>query len=257
MSDTSLLIETPENLTLEADIAGFGSRCMAALFDYTIILFAEFVLLLIARDTLQLPRENSPAVNFALVVLAQFIIFFAYHLVFEFFWNGQTPGKRRLHVRVVRQDGLPVTPTATVIRNFVRLFDFLPIFYGVGFIALFVTKRTQRLGDLAAGTIVIREHPQVTLTTIQEDQKVHYVRIMRTEPVPQYIQIDLLSEEDRAAVSDYLRRRTTMAMREPVAGMLAKRVAVKMGLTPSENELASLHYTETLLEYVARAFELR
>jgi uncharacterized RDD family membrane protein YckC len=249
----SLSIDTPENVLLEAELAGFGSRCIAALIDYLIliaILVAFFCLA--SRSLINLsPRDSSLAIG--LFILVQFIIISFYHLIFEFLWNGQTPGKRRLGIRVVQTNGMPISARAILVRNFVRLFDFLPLAYGVGLLVMFATKNTQRLGDLAAGTIVVRERPRLNLETIREDLKVNYQFISRYDLVPPNIQVDTLDTEDRRTVVNYLQRRPQLQNREYVAVLVAKQIAAKMGIP---GEVTSLKRAETFLEFVARAFEL-
>lgn len=168
-----LSIDTPENIMLDAEIAGFGSRFVAALIDYTVIaLMLVGVTWLFAQS--QVRDRNATLTTFfpPLYYVVIFLITWGYHLIFELVWNGQTPGKRRASIRVIQSNGLPVTVSAILIRNIIRLFDFLPFFYGLGLVMLFATRRTQRLGDLAARTVVMREQRQVTLLNIKEDMRI-------------------------------------------------------------------------------------
>src|SRR4029078_5649079 len=80
-----------------------------------------------------------------------------YYMVFEILWNGQTPGKRLVGVRVMRENGYPIRPVDAVIRNLVRIVDWLPATYGIGVLTMLLNKRSKRLGDFASGTIVVRE----------------------------------------------------------------------------------------------------
>ena len=190
-----LSIDTPENILLNAEIAGFGSRFVAALMDYIIIfilLFGVTWLFSQAQGSNRFATPFYPPLYYVVV----FLITWGYHLIFELVWNGQTPGKRRAGIRVIQANGLPVTVSGILIRNIVRLFDFLPLGYGVGLIMLFATKRTQRLGDLAARTAVIREQREVTLQTIKEDMRVEYRYVKPIEPIPYQIQVDRLTQED-------------------------------------------------------------
>ncbi|MBN1283997.1 MAG: RDD family protein [Anaerolineae bacterium] len=256
MSDdiNSLFIDTPENVMLEAEIAGFGSRCMAAVIDYFIL----FVLMIAFSIFFSRAAINSPLsgdVLVAIFVLLQFLLVTFYHLFFEFVWNGQTPGKRRLGIRVVQANGMPLNTGGALIRNLVRLFDFLPLFYGIGLVALFVTKRTQRLGDLAARTIVIRERKQLTLQTVQEDYTVVYWYLSRYDPLPPYIDISALTGDDRRKVVDFLQRRAELDRnRDQIARMLAEQIAARMQLDRSAIRLTLR--AELFLEQVAHAFEL-
>jgi uncharacterized RDD family membrane protein YckC len=251
--DESIYIETPESVTLEADIAGFGSRVLAAFVDYLIIFAVLTVFFCIASDSIR--SADDPGLTAAIAILILFAIFTFYHLVFELAWNGQTPGKRALKLRVVQASGMPVTVNGVLIRNLVRVFDFFPAFYGVGLISMFVTTHTQRLGDLAARTIVIHERSQLDLAEVREDYHVRYTLILRNQELPDYIKVHLLTEQDRRTVVSYLQRRDEMSGREPIAAMLAGRIAEAMGIH-DPIRFYSLGRAEEFLEQVARAFEL-
>jgi uncharacterized RDD family membrane protein YckC len=259
LSDYSddLLIDTPENVLLNAEIAGFGSRCMAALIDYTILIIVlVMVTLLFARAAVS--RQSDDTWTLAVFALIQFGIITFYHLFFEFLWNGQSPGKRLLGLRVIQANGMPMTTSGVIIRNLVRLFDFLPVCYGIGLIVLFVTKHTQRLGDLAASTIVIRDRQQIKLDSLKEDFSVQYQHISRSAPVPNGIQqsIGALNENDRREVVSFLRRRQEMRHSAYVVGLLAQRIAARMAIPDAAGSLQKPELAEVFLERVARAFEI-
>lgn len=250
-----LQIDTPENVLIDADIAGFGTRCVASIIDYLIIGGIVLVIVIIYTTTLA-ARISNQTLGTGLLILFIFMLTTFYHLFFEFLWNGQTPGKRRLNLRVVQMDGLPLTTNAALVRNLVRLFDFFPVLYGVGLIAMFASKNTQRLGDMAAGTIVIRERPQLTLETVKENWFVEYEHISRYDPIPPQIDIARLTENDRRDVVSYLRRRAQLINRGQLAGMLATGIAEKMIDSQISTDLRLPVRAETFLEYVARAFEV-
>ncbi len=90
-----------------------------------------------------------------------FLIFAGYFILFEWLWNGQTPGKRLLKLRVIREDGRPITLWEAMARNLLRIFDAIPGFvlpvYSIGLISIFLSRRDQRIGDMFAGTVVVRE----------------------------------------------------------------------------------------------------
>lgn len=253
---SKLSIDTPENIVLDAEIAGFGSRCIAAIIDYTILLLLLIVSAVLFTQSVS-PRDRDETGFAALLVLIQFSLISFYHLIFELIWNGQTPGKRRAGIRVVQSNGLPVTVSGVLIRNLVRLFDFLPFFYGVGLIVLFATKNTQRLGDLAARTIVIRERRQLTLNTLKENLTVNYWHVKPIDPIPHYVQIDRLTDADRRTVVDFLQRRAEMRSYEGIAQMLAQNLARKMeDETLVQNMRHSPKQAGLFLEQIARAFEI-
>jgi uncharacterized RDD family membrane protein YckC len=148
----TLRIATPEGVSLELPLAGVGSRFVALLVDTLLqsLAFAALIVVLVIADAGGFSAD-------AVVAVAAFALLFGYHLTFELAAAGRTPGKRWSSLRVVCDDGSPVTFRASALRNLVRLVDFLPGLYLVGTIAIFATRHNQRLGDLAAGTIVVRE----------------------------------------------------------------------------------------------------
>jgi uncharacterized membrane protein SpoIIM required for sporulation/uncharacterized RDD family membrane protein YckC len=156
-------IETPELVTFSYTIAGVGSRVAAALIDYFLCLLL-FIALLIGVAFLGAGRlvsfggTSSEAWALAGVVLGQFFILWGYYVTWEGLADGQTPGKRALRLRVVSDGGYSVSFAGSAIRNLVRIVDMQPVFtYGVGIGSILVTKQGKRLGDLAAGTLVVRE----------------------------------------------------------------------------------------------------
>jgi uncharacterized membrane protein SpoIIM required for sporulation len=157
-------VETPELVVLTYSIAGIGSRVVAALLDL-LICFATMAALAIATVVLELPMRigsgpfgRGGSWLIAFLVLAQFAVLWGYYVLFEGLRDGQTPGKRIFHLRVVREGGYSVTFGASALRNLVRVLDLQPGFlYLVGLGSMLATKRGRRLGDLVAGTIVVRE----------------------------------------------------------------------------------------------------
>jgi uncharacterized RDD family membrane protein YckC len=147
-------IVNPEAVPLSLDLAGLGSRMIALIID---LLIQTAVLLPMGIAVAAAGGQGSTALTIALIVTF-FVVWFGYFPFFEGIWNGRTPGKRAQSLRVVRDDGHPVSLGPVLVRNILRLVDQLPTFYVVGVVSILVTRRSQRLGDLAAGTVVIREH---------------------------------------------------------------------------------------------------
>src|ERR1035437_7266813 len=141
-------------------LAGIGSRFIALLVDM-LIWCAGFLVLVILfavfapknKALSKIPEQWAVA----LVIFIVFLLFWGYFTLFEAFWNGRTPGKRVARIRVIQRSGRAIGLFESMARNLVRYVDFLPFFYGVGVIAVFVTRQHQRLGDLAAGTLVVRD----------------------------------------------------------------------------------------------------
>jgi len=156
-------IETPEHVTFHYEIAGLLSRSLAALIDHVIQLIALFVLFLgivvaIVGAQLSAVPDLSLGLMAALMVLSWLIIF-AYFVAFEILWRGQTPGKRLVGIRVIRDGGYGVTPAAILARNLVRFFGDMTPLPGAGLGFMFASRQSKRLGDHVAGTIVVRDVP--------------------------------------------------------------------------------------------------
>jgi uncharacterized RDD family membrane protein YckC len=149
--DERATIATPEGVTLELVMAGLGSRFIARLLDSLIQ-----IVIIIALG-FGLLRLGVPGVLQAFGWVGLFLVVFAYDVPFELLNDGRTIGKVAAGIRVVARDGEPVAFLASAIRNIVRIVDFLPILYAVGSVAIVASHDDQRLGDMAAGTYVIRD----------------------------------------------------------------------------------------------------
>ena len=157
------LIETPENVELERQLAGIGSRLVAGFVDHMLIIGLCLILLIVLMIAYSVSLDT--AFNFlrwasmwavAFAVLLFFAIYWGYFVFFELRSNGRSPGKKAAKIRVVKAGGGPITFTDVAIRNLLRVVDGL-VLYAVGGVCMFVTGKSQRLGDLAAGTVVISE----------------------------------------------------------------------------------------------------
>jgi uncharacterized RDD family membrane protein YckC len=145
-----LVIATPEGVELSLDLAGLGSRFTAGIIDLVI---KTVIATAVVLGLLQL----SGLVATIALAVAPLVIYIGYDVLFETFGSGRTPGKRATGLRVLRADGSAEDGVASLVRNVLRLVDGLPLSYVPGIVSILVTKRNQRLGDLAAGTIVVRE----------------------------------------------------------------------------------------------------
>jgi uncharacterized RDD family membrane protein YckC len=148
--DDRITIATPEGVAIDVVLAGLGSRFLARLLDSLIQFFAIIAL------AVGMGSADS-GVFTAISLVLVFLVVFAYDVAFEVLNHGRTPGKAAAGIRVVGDAGEPVRFLASAIRNIVRIVDFLPIFYLVGSVSIVATRHDQRLGDLAAGTVVARD----------------------------------------------------------------------------------------------------
>jgi uncharacterized RDD family membrane protein YckC len=228
MASAEYSVLTPERVSLQYDIAGIGSRGAAAIVDTVIqsvallvIFFALTAGLAAGSAFLSGPGPGAATLSLALFVLAVFAIADGYFILFEIIWNGQTPGKRMVGIRVIRENGYPMRPIDAVIRNLVRMVDWLPVAYGVGVLTMLLNKRSKRLGDFASGTIVVREGSRgagALLMPSVESAESFGVR---------------LSSADATLVRDFLVRRASLdpRARADLAARLSAVLAQRYSLT--------------------------
>jgi uncharacterized RDD family membrane protein YckC len=160
-----LRIETPEGVDLDLRLAGLGSRFVATVIDL-LIMSGIVVALGLALVGVEIFAEGSVGTGWGAAVFSVvfFLVILGYDILFEVLASGRTPGKRWTGLRVVRTGGQPVRFLTSAIRNLLRLVDFLPFLYLAGSVSILVTRRNQRLGDLAADTLVVRERGGVDVT---------------------------------------------------------------------------------------------
>ena len=240
-------IDTPENVTFGYDIAGIGSRFIGALLDTLILAVALVVLNLVIGLILawsvgpeRLFAENDEQIGWiggliiALYALVNFLIFWGYYIVFELLWNGQTPGKRVAKVRVVRLDGNPAGFMEIVVRNLVRVVDFLPSAYGIGLLTMFFNQQARRLGDFAAGTLVVKERADIQLETLGRPTPAMQTPAPElTTPaaealLQQFPTVRRLTATDIALMHDALNRYAAGKVERELLGRLATAIAAKL-----------------------------
>lgn len=218
MKEYSLL--SPEKLYLNLDLAGVGSRFAACFIDgifqgllMVVFVFGIFLLNITGIITLGIEDYSAwwLALMIAILLLILFAIFNGYFIFFETIWNGQTPGKRFIKIRVVQENGSSVTFLKVFIRNIIRIIDSLPSAYAIGIISVMISKKNQRLGDMAAGTIVIRENVEDAPAAI------NFQYIETTWSGVARLHIHKISESEFAVLKKYLLRRETLKPEETQA----------------------------------------
>lgn len=147
MLDTTRRVATPEGIELTLRLAGPVPRALAWSIDFLLRIAFVFLVMLVAG-----PLGHAGT---GVVLIAAFFVEWLLPAAFETMWNGQTPGKRALGIAVLNDDGTPVRWPAALTRNLLRAVDFLPLFYGIGLAAMLLSRDFKRLGDLAAGTVVV------------------------------------------------------------------------------------------------------
>src|SRR5438105_4291814 len=161
LPDSELVVATPERVSFDYQVAGLGTRAIAQLLDL-LILSALLVALLFAGTFAGIVFDSGVVADL-IWILGSFVVIFGFFWVSEAMWSGQTIGKKAFRLRAVGDRGEPLTLIQAGIRNVVRIVDFLPYGYGVGLIVLFINGKGKRLGDLAAGTVVVKDSDHVWL----------------------------------------------------------------------------------------------
>jgi uncharacterized RDD family membrane protein YckC len=254
-----LIIETPERVPLHFALASIGNRFLACAIDHALQALA--IILMIIGFTL-LANYSSvgdrlwalPKWIQAILVIIVFLIFSSYFAFFEWIWNGQTPGKRWLKLRVIREDGRPVTFWEAAVRNLLRTLDMMPFpFYSIGLVSVFVSLSDQRVGDMVAGTVVVREREaeapafsQVFASPVSDPA------LRRSfKPVEFVADVNVLTESEIQVVETFLRRRWDLA--EMARQWMAWRVSLPLlyKLRPGY-DLATFTYEGFLEELLHR-----
>ena len=231
--DDTLNIETPENVAFGYSIAGIGSRFLATLID---TIFVSIIQLLVMLPVLffigfQIAMENLTNWVLALFSLLGFVFFWGYYIFFELIWNGQSPGKRIVGLRVVRRDGTPVTLSEVLIRNLLRIIDLLPSAYGIGLISMFLDSQSRRLGDMAAGTLVVHAQKPLSLESLAPSVVEAPPGDPGSDKLPQGFPLERLSYQELLLIEDYLQRRSNLANSALLAEKILKKIYAQVGLS--------------------------
>lgn len=214
-------VRTGESVAIRFELAGVGSRFLAMSIDFAIqigallAVFFGLALLGWSRRAIPVvaPTKVENAILIGLLAIFVFVLFFGYFIIFELWWSGRTPGKRALGIRVVRDAGFPIDIGAAVIRNLVRVLEFGLGLYAISAISALLSRENKRLGDFAAGTIVVRDR------TIAGAQLDAYLARETSEN-------DGVSAADRALIERFMVRRAQLEphARAALAAQIATRV---------------------------------
>ena len=242
-----LSIDTPEQVALDFSLASIGSRFLALAVDSLIQGGVALVVVLLAAVATLISGRSFATVSpwaLAIVILSWFLITQGYFAMFEAVWNGQTPGKRVVGLRVISVTGRPISVFEAILRNVVRIADQLPGIYAFGIVSIFVTERNQRLGDLAAGTVVVHERGVESEDGMGLDDDAAAAVTMHGAAK--------LSAEEISVLQLFLRRRAQLGDGERLrmSRQLAARLRDRLGITadmPPEQVIE-----EVMAEYRSR-----
>ncbi len=261
-----LTIETPEQVAIRFPVAGIGSRFLAVLADSLIQTAGAIVLgLLLFLIYASAPRTADAVIHklgdkwlIAAIIFLYFLLYWGYFTLFEAFWNGQTPGKKLCKLRVIRDCGRQITFFESMTRNFLRGVDWMPGMYAVGVITMLCNRQNKRLGDLAAGTLVIHERAMESPMWSGIAERTITASVFAPEPVQPAIGpplVDLpadavarLSADDLNVIDRFFARAIDIDLerRAQLSAQLAQQMTAKLGM-----EMPADVSPERLLESMA------
>ncbi len=223
-----LTIETPEQIPLEFALAGVGSRFLALALDTLIQAAALLLVLAIAVAPAALAWQQAGVWPAAILVFLLFLIQFGYFAFFEAVWSGQTPGKRALHLRVIKVTGRRSGTLDAIARNLLRIVDALPGVYAVGVLSALISPESRRLGDYVAGTVVVREG------TGGEKDSVAWTPTLSIAGTR--YDVNRVAGEEFAVIEAFLVRRDQLdhGIRTAIASKILDRLAPKLGLSAAD-----------------------
>lgn len=245
MTDSQKLnIDTPEQISLEYELAGPGSRFMALFVDSIIQIIAiiGIVIVLAMTGVFFNPFKGSWNWVMSLIIFLLFLMQWGYFALFEVFWSGQTPGKRQAGIRVLNETGRQASVYEAVARNLLRAIDSLPGMYAVGAIVMFLSPQSKRIGDYIAGTVVVHDR--------KPEEDAIFFNTNREELLDT-INYGTLNADDLHVLESFLQRRLDLPMevRQRTAQKLAshfrQKCIVPQGSHPDD---------ENLLEALVRGF---
>ena len=286
-----ILVVTPENIEIEYELAGIGSRFLANLLDsflqaaiyLGLWIVVGIIALIVSLTTSVFSRALGVffgEIQLAFALIAGFVILWGYFIWFETVWNGQTPGKRQLGLRVIRDGGYPINIFAAIVRNLIRVMDGMPLaallLLGIGYfgkdplvaamgglcilipvLCMLLSQRYQRLGDFVAGTMVVKQRaPRVpTLEALAPPPRVLPEHLAAYALADIGRQVYEMTVPEYRAVHHYIDRRWQLPpqVQQTVAMRLAVPLMQRLGIVPPAGVI-SVNYAD-FLEYLAVAFE--
>jgi uncharacterized RDD family membrane protein YckC len=225
-SPDKLTIDTPEQTALEFPLAGIGSRFLGMAADTAIQIVLGLVLFIgagLLLPSFSFISKATPQWIIAGMIFAIFLLNSAYYAFFESIWNGQTPGKRYAQLRVMKDDGRPISAYDAIVRNLMRIVDQLPALYGVGVICVLFSKESKRLGDYVAGTVVVHEK---TLEGVRPIGEAHADATLPT------FDASSITLDELRLIETFIHRRDSWepGVRTTMATQIATRIGDKLGV---------------------------
>jgi uncharacterized RDD family membrane protein YckC len=251
LAEDKLIIETPEQVPLEFQLAGIGSRFLAMVHDTFIQVISFVVLLILAILFFSFAASLFPGWirpwAGALFVIVVFLLQFGYFIFFETIWNGQTPGKRYQHLRVIKDNGRPITALDSVGRNLMRVVDSLPLFYAIGIISMLLSSRNKRLGDYVVGTVVVHERP------LENSSGVGFQ--YADQQAASGYEVTLLTPEEFQFIEVFLLRLPQLPAeaKDKLGREIVERISKRIGIAPEDQRSPILYLQKVVAEYRNKA----
>lgn len=229
-SDDQIRIDTPEQISLEFPLAGIGSRFLALALDsliqavlYTAGIFAMIAVAPYADRAASWFRWMSPNWAAALLIFFLFAVYWGYFALFEIFWHGQTPGKRVVGIRVIKDTGRPINAYEAIGRNLLRVVDAMPTLYFVGIVTMMISRQNRRVGDYVVGSIVVHD---------KRPEQIRPDWSTAPQSASSSPAIAKLTPEELVLIETYLQRRLDLApqVRDETAYKIATRISAKTGI---------------------------
>lgn len=229
LSPNYISIQSSELVFLQNELAGIGSRALAYLLDLAVRFLLVVIVLYVSSPLQSQPRDYLFFLSFVLL-----FIYSGYHIVLEWLLAGKTPGKYAAGVRVIRENGSPISLLDAVIRNVLRAVDMLPAGYFAAFLVMFLESRTRRIGDILAGTIVVYDRPRHRDLRAFVDSQLLTVKPSRDIAIGG---LHRLTDTERAVIRDLYDRIHKLEMQEK-ARLLSKfseKIVGKLTVTGTED----------------------
>jgi uncharacterized RDD family membrane protein YckC len=271
-TEETLIIETPERVSLAFALASIGNRFLAVAIDH-FIQYVAIILVVLgflsimgigffdADSSVAGVLQEMSKWTLAILIIIIFLLFTGYFIFFEWLWNGQTPGKKLLKLRVIREDGRPITLWEAMARNLLRIFDAVPGLvlpvYSIGLIMIFLSSRDQRIGDIFAGTVVIRERTAEAPTFAETFSNPISDAAFRRVQKKTDFQADIykLTEREIEIIESFLRRRWDLTERQRL--WMAWRIALPLMYKLKPNYDMQTFTYEGFLEELLHRFHAR
>jgi len=244
-------VETPEQVQLQLELAGLGTRSIAFILD-ALIRYGVLISVLVAiMMVFSLTKEDFVMANSHvmghIIVVGVIILFFAaewiYYAVFEWYWNGQTPGKRAVHIRVLKDGGGPISFLDSALRNLLRPIDSTGPMCAVGILFIFFSRKNKRPGDFAARTIVVRERRHMLSQILAEPISTALV----TGPLADQARRIAITAEEHEMIARYMQRRPQLDIvtRQNLSRQIAQVIVQRVRAENPSSEAIQLAPTET------------